>query len=40
LKSEFAQVQKAFEELGLKLAARKVEKEWCSGAFCFAKKYF
>ena len=40
LKSEFAQVQKVFEELGLKLAARKVENEWCSGSFCFAQKYW
>jgi ribosomal protein L11 methyltransferase len=39
LKSEFAQVQKAFEKLGLKLAARKVENEWCSGSF-FAPKFF
>jgi len=36
LKSEFAQVQKVFEELGLKLAVRKVENEWCSGSFYFA----
>ncbi len=40
LKSEFSQVQKAFAELGLKLAGRKVEGEWCSGSFNFAKKYF
>ena len=40
LKSEFSQVQKVFAELGLKLAARKIENEWCSGSFCFAKKYF
>jgi ribosomal protein L11 methyltransferase len=33
LKSEFSQVQKAFAELGLKLAARKIENEWCSGSF-------
>ena len=33
LRREFLQVQKAFEELGLKLAARKVENEWCSGSF-------
>jgi ribosomal protein L11 methyltransferase len=36
LKSEFSQTQKVFEELGLKLAARKVENEWCSGSFCCA----
>jgi hypothetical protein len=29
-----------FAELGLKLAARKIENEWCSGSFCFAKKNF
>jgi ribosomal protein L11 methyltransferase len=39
LKSEFAQVQNVFAELGLKLAGRKMEGEWCSGAFIFAKKY-
>ena len=38
LKSEFARVQKIYEELGLKLAARKVENEWCSGSFYHAKK--
>jgi ribosomal protein L11 methylase PrmA len=36
LKSEFSQVRKIFAELGLKLAARKIENEWCSGSFCFA----
>ena len=35
LKPEFTQVQKAFEDLGLKLAAAKSEKEWRSGSFCF-----
>jgi ribosomal protein L11 methyltransferase len=35
LKTEFRQVQLAFEELGLKLAAAKNEKEWRSGAFRF-----
>jgi ribosomal protein L11 methyltransferase len=40
LKTEFSQVQKVFEELGLKLAGRKTEGEWCSGSFNFAKKYF
>jgi ribosomal protein L11 methyltransferase len=38
LKSEFSQVQKIFEELGLYLAARKIENEWCSGSFCFAEE--
>ncbi len=36
LKSEFAQVQKAFEALGLKLVAAKSEKEWRSGSFQFS----
>ena len=36
LKSEFSLVRKIFAELGLKLAARKIENEWCSGSFCFA----
>ena len=35
LKSEFTQVQKAFEDLGLKLTSSKSEKEWRSGSFCF-----
>jgi ribosomal protein L11 methyltransferase len=33
---EFHEVQAAFEKLGLKLVASQVEKEWCSGSFCFA----
>ncbi|HXE43531.1 MAG TPA: 50S ribosomal protein L11 methyltransferase, partial [Candidatus Baltobacteraceae bacterium] len=33
LKSEFSQVQKAFEACGMKLAAVKTEKEWRSGSF-------
>ena len=33
---EFGEVQAAFEKLGLKLAAKRVENEWCSGAFCFS----
>jgi ribosomal protein L11 methyltransferase len=35
LKSEFMEVQKTFEESGLKLVAGKNEKEWRSGSFCF-----
>jgi len=35
LKSEFAQVQTAFEDLGMKLVAGKSEKEWRSGSFRF-----
>ena len=35
LKSEFAQVQMAFEDLGMKLVAGKSEKEWRSGSFRF-----
>jgi ribosomal protein L11 methyltransferase len=40
LKTEFSQVRKVSAELGLKLAGRKTEGEWCSGSFNFAKKYF
>jgi ribosomal protein L11 methyltransferase len=40
LRSEFSQVQKVFTKFGLKLAAKKIENEWCSGSFCFSKKYF
>ena len=36
LAAEFSQVQRAFEGLGMKLAASKIEKEWRSGSFCFA----
>jgi ribosomal protein L11 methyltransferase len=32
---EFHEVQAAFEKSGLKLTAKRVENEWCSGAFCF-----
>ncbi|MEI9864100.1 MAG: 50S ribosomal protein L11 methyltransferase [Limisphaerales bacterium] len=35
LKSEFSEVQSAFEDLGLKLFAAKNEKEWRSGSFRF-----
>ena len=35
LKSEFSQMQTIFAELGLKLAAKKTEKEWRSGSFRF-----
>jgi ribosomal protein L11 methylase PrmA len=33
LKTEFPQVQKAFENLGLKLARSRSRKEWRSGSF-------
>jgi len=33
---EFVGVERTFEKLGLKLAAKRVENEWCSGSFCFA----
>jgi len=33
---EFDEVQVAFEKLGLKLVAKRVENEWCSGSFCFS----
>jgi ribosomal protein L11 methyltransferase len=35
LRSEFPQVQKAFEGLGLQLFRCKIEKEWRSGSFSF-----
>jgi ribosomal protein L11 methyltransferase len=38
LKSEFAEVRRAFENCGLKLAAAKTEREWRSGSFHFAQK--
>ena len=33
---EFGEVQAAFEKMGLKLAVKRMENEWCSGAFCFS----
>jgi ribosomal protein L11 methyltransferase len=36
LKSEFSEVQKEFESLGLKLISSRSKKEWRSGSFCFA----
>jgi len=36
LAAEFDLVQRAFEGLGLRLVASKIENEWRSGAFCFA----
>ena len=36
LKPEFTKVQRVYENLGLKLAAAKSEKEWRSGAFQFS----
>ena len=38
LAAEFLQVQRAFENCGLKLVAAKTENEWRSGAFRFQKK--
>jgi len=32
---EFAEVERAFASLKLKLVAKRVENEWCSGSFCF-----
>lgn len=40
LKPEFPGVQRAFAELGLKLADAQSENEWRSGLFCFARKNF
>ena len=34
LAAEFAEVERAFAGLKLKLVASRVENEWCSGAFC------
>jgi ribosomal protein L11 methyltransferase len=36
LKSEFLEVQKEFESLGLKLISSRSKKEWRSGSFCCA----
>lgn len=35
LKTEFVEVQQAFEKLGLKLISAKTKNEWRSGSFCF-----
>jgi len=35
LATEFAEVERAFTDVKLNLCAKTVEKEWCSGAFCF-----
>jgi ribosomal protein L11 methyltransferase len=35
LRSEFLEVQMAFEDLGLQLFRCKIEKEWRSGSFCY-----
>ncbi len=32
---EFGEVERAFGKLKLKLVAKRVENEWCSGSFCF-----
>ncbi|HEY5298184.1 MAG TPA: 50S ribosomal protein L11 methyltransferase [Verrucomicrobiae bacterium] len=37
LSSEFSEVQRAFENCGLKLISAKTEKEWRSGSFVFKK---
>lgn len=37
LKVEFLQVQRAYEQMGMKLASSRVENEWRSGAFVFAR---
>jgi ribosomal protein L11 methyltransferase len=36
LAAEFAEVERAFAGLKLKLVSKRVENEWCSGAFSFA----
>ena len=40
LRSEFSQMQKIYAKLGLKLAVKKIENEWCSGSFCYAEENF
>jgi ribosomal protein L11 methyltransferase len=40
LKTEFPLVQKAFAQLGLKLVCRRIGKEWRSGSFRRAAKFF
>jgi ribosomal protein L11 methyltransferase len=40
LKTEFPQIRKVYTPLGLKLAVRKSENEWCSGSFRFAEGNF
>jgi ribosomal protein L11 methyltransferase len=40
LKSEFARVQTAFEDLGLKLVSCRIGKEWRSGSFCLDARFF
>lgn len=35
LKTEFSEIQKAYEETGLRLIASQTEKEWRSGAFAY-----
>ena len=35
LAAEFGEVERAFAGLKLKLVAKRMEKEWCSGSFCF-----
>jgi ribosomal protein L11 methyltransferase len=32
---EFAEVERTFADMKLRLAAKRVENEWCSGSFCF-----
>lgn len=40
LKTQFSQVQEAYEKLGMKLVASKAEKEWKSGRFVFRDQAF
>jgi ribosomal protein L11 methylase PrmA len=35
LRTEFPEVQRAFENVGLKLVSCRIGKEWRSGSFCF-----
>jgi ribosomal protein L11 methyltransferase len=36
LAKEFTMVEKEFAKMKLRLATKRIEKEWCSGSFCFA----
>ena len=38
LEKEFAQIQRAYENAGMRLVASRVEGEWCSGAFLWKRQ--
>jgi ribosomal protein L11 methyltransferase len=39
LRCEFAEVQQAFEDLGMELHRCKTDEEWCSGSFSFPRSF-